>query len=138
MLQVQELEEKLAALSDDLTAQRSAVESAQRSAGDAAQERIDELQAQVEETQIERDQMQTDVHSLQQQLHDQDRRYREVCSNRRLVYTVLKVNLLLTVPDSDVSHLSRYFKFANLLADRMLRSLFLKYLLRNHFTAVGC
>lgn len=79
--QVQELEEKLAALSQDFTAQRSAVEAAQQSAGEAAQERISVLQTRVEETLIERDQMQTDVHSLQLELHDQDRRYREVCSS---------------------------------------------------------
>ena len=80
-VQVQELEEKLASLSGDLAEQRAAVQSAQQSAGEAAQERISALQTQVEEAQIERDQMQTDVHSLQHELQDQDRRYREVCSS---------------------------------------------------------
>lgn len=77
-VQVHEFEAKLAALADDLAAQKSATEAAARSAGDAAQQHVSDLQAQLEQVQIERDQMQTDVHSFEQQLHDQDQRYREV------------------------------------------------------------
>jgi chromosome segregation ATPase len=77
-LQVEELEECFADLSEELQSFKTQAEAAQRSAGDAADERAAALHAQVEELQYARGEAEAEVHSMEQQLKEQDRRYREV------------------------------------------------------------